>query len=236
MHVVSFGVVMLILGASASVFIGVLLVSILHLFGYRSTYHFGVWTLMDALVVDLFLISGTVTLVVWPLISSSFIFCLKHASSFMKIDPYKLPSFTYGANELAITLQHAPIFAKNVSISLKSLQIMTAKSSFIAFAVFSFIVMPTCSFVTVFREQRLGSLETAPLTCGAMFPEHAMFWADMDAAAAKTDKIKIFESLCWKFTDLIWFTTAWSAVLGALLAFASTLTVAIQFGSSKDLN
>jgi hypothetical protein len=236
MHVISFGVVMLILGASASVFIGVLLVSILHLFGYRSTYHFGVWTLMDALVVDLFVISGTVTLVVWPLISSSFIFCLKHASSFMRIDPYKLP-FTYGANELAITLQHAPIFAKNVSISLKSLQIMTAKSSFITFAVFSFIVMPTCSFVTVFREQRLGSMETAPLTCGAMFPEHATFWADMDATAgAGNNKMNFFESLCWKFTDLIWFITAWSAVLGALLAFGSTLTVAIQFGSSKDLN
>jgi len=236
MHVVSFILLMTLFGSAIAVFIGVSIASFIHLFGRRSMINYGVWTLMDALVLDLFLISGAVTVLVWPLISSSFIFALKHATGFIKIDHFLLPdSLAKSGKEMAAALHHSPIFSKTSFFSLKSFQVMAAKSTFIAFAVFSFVVMPTCAFVTVFREQKIARLEKLPLSCAEMHSHQALFWGD---AADRDDEI--FESLCWKFSDLFFFVAAWCASVGALLGFMSASTAALQFGKhdlqGKHLN
>lgn len=238
MNVIIFGIIMLVFGSSLSVFVGVSLLSIMHLFGYRSMYHFGVWTLMDALVVDLFVISGAVTMVVWPLVSSSFIYSLKHGNS-LKIDPYWLPQWlSNGSKDIALTLHHTPLFSSRGRsfFSWKSLQVMASKSSFISFAVFTFIVMPTCAFVTVLREQRLGQFDQIPLTCQDMFRDETE-WEAPRGGENNSHNEPIFESLCWEYADLLSFTAFWCAGLGALLALVSTLTAAIQYGQiSKDKN
>ena len=243
MHFVVFGSVLVILSAALSAAIGLAIHKVTHFtFLGMPLYHFGVWTLPNALMMDLVSIAMTITMTFWPLVSSLFIVSLKGASVF-SVSTYQLPEWAHTVSkDMAYTLYHKPIFGVNGKrISMRAAKLMSAKALMVGFVVFAFVVMPTCTVVTVIREQHLSSLglDKPPTSCAAMFPAQAVYWTPFDEKFPRVlDESdfasQVFESLCWTDQYAALFTAVWSASVGAGIALVSYTTAVLQYGERPD--
>jgi hypothetical protein len=242
------------LGSLLSCTLAALTLSFLHLFGQRDTYLFGVWTIPNALVVDLGAVTLVVTSVVWTVVGSVFILCFRlPSSSWLHISPYTISeNLRKASRNLSYTLLHTPVFQildAKWKVSGRAFQLMMAKSLILWIALFAFIVMPTCTVVTVMREQWLHHLSVQstktdipdystpiPLSCGDMFPDEADVWTTIDSKHADVNA-KYFESLCWQYSKIFNFVIVFGSIYGLLISVLAVFTAAIQFGkSSKGQN
>jgi hypothetical protein len=249
MHALVFCLFGIKIGSLLSCGLAALTVTVVHLGGRLDTYYYGVWTMPNALVLDLGLSVVTICTVVWTLLGSIFIICLRlPKTSTWHIAPYMLPKFLkdLGRN-LSYTLQHSPIVTTGpkgqTKWSFRAFHLMISKTLLVALGTFAFIVMPTCTIVTVYREQWLTTLAPKfkdikerlpiPLTCGEMFPDMAKAWKELDEQHLETQPV-IFESLCWEYSKIFSFVTIFGAVFGALVSALALVTVAVQYGRNRD--
>ena len=252
MHVAVFGIAATLLGTALAYGLSCLVVGTLHLFGYRESYYYGIWTVPNALFLDITLVTFAVSAIVWPLIGSLFIFCLKWPlqRSWWTIEPFEAKSQTwiqFGKNMSSILL-HSPIISfvveKNkIHFSMRAFHLMLSRILLIALATITFCVMPCCTVVTVRREQLLReradhfrSLNRdppIPFTCGEMFPEASKFWSEKDAKYFEGNEV-IFESLCWKFNEIFQFGSFFGMFYGFILSLLCVLTVSIQYAQKRS--
>jgi hypothetical protein len=238
---------LIVLGTALSLGISVGMAFLLHGLGHRDTYFYGIWTIPNALIVDISVISFTCTVVVWILLGSLFIACFKLQSGFFHIEPYSIPDFVVGfAKNLSYTLNHTPVFTFNGRkiFSSKALSLMFTKSLFVYLGLFSFVVMPTCTIVTVLREQLIARLSgglvnhtsvVTPMTCSQMFPAEAAYWKPIDDQH-DWDREDVFEALCWEPAKLSRFITIWGAGFGLLISLICLMTVSLQYGRYSKYN
>lgn len=237
---------LLVTGTALSLGLALGTFSLLHWFGHRDTYLYGIWTIPNALIVDVSVISFTCTVVIWILLGSLFIACFKLPSGFFHIEPYSLPDFLAGfAKSMGYTLNHTPVFTFNgrKNFSSKALSLMFTKSLFVFLGLFAFVVMPACTIVTVLREQiiarnALPALQNrlyVPMTCSEMFPENAAFWKPIDDKH-DWERDDIFESLCWEPAKLFRFMIVWGAGFGLLTSLICLVTVSLQYGRYSKYN
>lgn len=239
--------ILLVLGTSLSLGIFIGMAHLLHGLGHRDTYFYGIWTIPNALIVDISVISFTSTVVVWILLGSLFIACFKLQSGFFRIQPYSIPDFLVGiAKNLSYTLNHTPVFTFNGRkiFSSKALSLMFTKSLFVYLGFFAFLVMPTCTIVTVLREQLFARLTegrvdqtdvATPMSCSQMFPDKAAYWKPIDDQH-DWDRFDVFESLCWEPEKLSRFIIIWGAGFGLLISLLCLMTVSLQYGRYSKYN
>jgi hypothetical protein len=99
---------------------------------------------------------------------------------------------------------------------------MMSKSAFISIVTFAFGVMPTCSFLTVYRDNELvNSGVYRPTKCQDIYPT-------ITNEPQYSDEI-FFESLCWNVWAVIVFEMCWGACLGLLLTTISVTTAMAQY-------
>lgn len=233
MHISVFTVLIMLLGTAVSTATAVACSSVLHLFGARPSHEMGVWTMPNALVIDLFADIFIVTLIVWPLVSSVFIYCLRRGV----VDHFTIPAWLRPLRKgLPLTVWHTPIVTLRGgqngkhSFSWVAFQLMITKAVVIAFALFTFVVMPTCAIVTVKQQSEMfNKLPNRPHSCSAY-----KILNDPGYNLSPTYH-DVFESLCWTFAYTLQFVAIWSSATGAAVAGLSLCTAAIQFEGKEAL-
>ena len=189
--------------------------AILHVFGWnpKSSLQMGVWTLPNALVLDLFLINLIVIPLVWPLLGASYMYFVSSPPR-----PWEWLMRVFDSSTL---FRSEPFIGK--SFSAAAIETMLIRSVLLALASFTFIVMPTCAWVTVARELRLFSVsaKTIPLSCQAMWPD------DLLDNVTSADG-EIFEALCWPYWTTLIFSSAWASGLTFLICLIGTTAVMVQ--------
>ena len=224
MHVAVYGFLSLIIGGLTAGLVGISAFSLLHMFGHRSVQTMGVWTIPNALVVDLFFVIYIISFTVWPILSSGFILAYRTG----KISPFSAPASSVG---LSFPFLHTPMISirdSKYNFSLKGFQLMAYKAFLIGSGLFTFVVMPTCTFATVQREKRIGRLHKHPQQCSDFFVT-----VDDETEYSLDDwgGPKVFESLCWTNDFTYLFVTIWSVSVGLILALFCVVTAAIQYGN-----
>ena len=233
MHIIAFLVLGLKLGSLLSCGLSLLLCSIFHLFGRVGTYSYGVYTLPRALLSDIGVMTIFNTMVIWIVLGTMFIICFKPGAGWWRIRPYTLsPALGVAGRNMSYTLHHTPVWGGTMrsSFSYKALSLMMTKSFLISMAMFTFIVMPTCTVVAVIREQDVGRLTQRtgqlPARCSELYPDQASYWEEHETGLSS----KSFESLCWTYSDIIKFMIVWGTSYGFLISGLCLGTIAIQYG------
>ena len=251
MHVAVFALFAIILGGVFSYAVAGFMVGLSHLFGHRDSYYYGVWTIPDALVVDLAMVTVVVTCFAWILIGTLFIHCAKWAnrSSWWRIAPYEVSStWKQFGNNLSSILHHSPILrfeGGKAKLHLRAVHIMLSKTLLIALGTITFGVMPCCTVATIHREQNIRERSKyfensdrkfpIPLTCGEMYPSQVPLWSHQDAKNFKGTE-KIFESLCWRFEDIFQFCSVFGLIYGFVITILCLLSVVVQHAPRSSTN
>ena len=225
MHIAIYAGLSVLLGSSLAAGLAAGTVSAFHLFGRRDSETMGVWTIPNALVVDMFFVNMAVAMFVWPLVGSVFIFVFKRGF----ISPFSLSEYAKSlAKDLPYTLCHTPIFSWREgakSFSARSLQVMVSKAFLVACVFFTFIVMPTCTFITLHREQKISKLGAIPQNCAELRSVSL-------TGRPEPERVEIFESLCWDFLFTVKFAGIWGAAVGSLVSIASLFTAILQYAKA----
>lgn len=167
----------------------------------------GIWTLPNALIVDLFAVSLLVGFAIWPFCGSLFLHVNEKCGWIDKYTPLW-------------TMSNEGVLAHGFSATTMALHYC-----FIGMAVFTFGVMPTGALVTVYRETNiLNDWPLAiPLDCLEMFPDDER----MPSFPRSIDGI-IFEALCWPKNETVLFCSIWGGIFAFLLSLLALVTAACQ--------
>lgn len=225
--------------------IGALIPTLFHIpsGGFNQVLTTGLWTIPNALVVDLFFVNALVSVLTVPLAGSLVYRGIRVRKSNNVPVPSIYPNYR---KYIPYPLSHYPCFIYDQStgktkFSAFRFGVMANKSILISLVTFAFCVMPTCSILTVLWDVNIQRLGRAPTNCDDMINFHALLNPalvspqQVSLADPKPDSTgKIFESLCWQFATFFSFEIVWGAVLGCGLAILGVITALIQFGPPQS--
>jgi len=223
--------------------IGAMIPSLFHLpTSFTQVLTTGLWTLPNALVVDLFVVNALVSLLTVPLAGSLVYRGLRQRKARNIAVPSLYPSYR---KSIPYSLSHYPclVYDQNTgktSFSISRFGVMASKSVLISLVTFAFCVMPTCSILTVLWDVNITRLGRAPTNCEDMINFHALLNPALASPQPPLDPSspdgsgRIFESLCWQFATFFSFEIVWGAILGLVLASLGVVTALIQFGPPQS--
>jgi hypothetical protein len=201
----------------------------------------GLWTIPNALVVDLFVVNMLIALLTVPLAGSLVYRKLRVRKSRNEPIPSILPNWR---KSIPYSLSHYPCLVfdqntKKTKFSFSRFGVMASKSVFISLVSFAFVVMPTCSILTVLWDLNIQRLGRAPTNCDDIVNFHALvngaaLTSDVAADPNPPKDGKIFESLCWQFVTFFAFEIVWGAIVACCFASLGVVTALIQFGPTQS--
>lgn len=219
--------------------VGAIIPSLFHIpTNFSQVLNTGLWTIPNALVVDLFFVNMLVALFIVPMAGS----WVYRKIRILKSRNISIPSiFPTWRKSLPYSLSHYPCLmfdqaTGKTKFSVSRFGVMASKSALISLVTFAFCVMPTCSILTVLWDLNIQRLGRAPSDCSDIVNFHALL---NDAVAQRiTTRTgatpegsgRIFESLCWEFSTFFWLEIVWGSVIAFILSILGVVTALVQFG------